>query len=424
MALQATSVSTLYHGVVRAGELAQRTPRGPTYLCVSMEAMLEEWSKPEPMRAVPPPPKSQPTIADIANVATLLAKARCPFILVENAGSDQESFDALVALAELLAIPVLDAPGASVSNFPKSHDLYLGLEAALYLEEMDFALLVENEAPWYPPSNSPKNAKIVAVGNSPLKDTMVYQVTGAEHCLEGDVALTLRLLAEELRRKKLDSVAIAARRARWKAQHDLLWQRLRATEQKAATEPSITVPLVARLLRDAAPDAVYVDETIVHARLIREHMICDEPFGFFRAPNGLGQGLGYALGIKLALPKRTIVLTVGDGSFLYNPVIPALAFADEHKLPLLILVYNNAKYAAMQYYHDKFYPSGTAIATKDYYGVDLKGVKYEQAAAMVDGYSSRVETPAELQAALSEALKSIASGKSAIINMIMPAKLR
>ncbi len=29
---------TLYQSVVRAGEMAQRTPRGPTYLCVSMES--------------------------------------------------------------------------------------------------------------------------------------------------------------------------------------------------------------------------------------------------------------------------------------------------------------------------------------------------------------------------------------------------
>ena len=115
---------------------------------------------------------------------------------------------------------------------------------------------------------------------------------------------------------------------------------------------------------------------------------------------------------------------IGDGTFLYNPVIPALAFADEHNLPLLILVFNNAKYAAMQYYHDKFYPTGTAIAAKDYYGVDLKGVKYEQAAAMVDGYACRVETPAELKIALDQAIASMASGKSAIINMIMPAKVR
>jgi acetolactate synthase I/II/III large subunit len=424
IALQSTSVETLYHGVVRAGELAQRTPSGPTYLCVSMESMISEWSRPEAIRAVAPPPVSRPPDEDIAKVAAGLAKSRAPFILVESAGSDRETFDALVELAELLAIAVIDAPGACLANFPKSHDLYLGLDTTPYLGEMDFALLVENEAPWYPPSNSPKNAKIVAIGSNPLKDTLVYQVTGAEQYLEGDTALTLRLLTEALRKQKPDTALIAARRTRWKAEHDKLRQRLDAAEQKAATDSSITVPLVARLLREAVPDAVYVDETIVHARLVREHMMWDEPFGFYRAPNGLGQGLGYALGVKLAMPKRPVVVTIGDGTFLYNPVIPALAFADEHKLPLLILVFNNAKYAAMQYYHDRFYPAGTAIAAKDYYGVELKGVKYEHAAAMVDGYAGRAETPAELKVALDRAIASMASGKSAIINMIMPAKVR
>jgi acetolactate synthase-1/2/3 large subunit len=424
IALQSTSVDTLYHSVVRAGELAQRTPRGPTYLCVSMESMIAEWSKPEAMRTVAPPPVSRPSDRDIAQVADELAKARSPFILVESAGSNQETFDALVELAELLAIPVLDAPGACLANFPKSHDLYLGLDSNPYLPEMDFALLIENEAPWYPPSNSPKNAKIVAIGNNPLKDTLVYQVTGAERYLEGDTALTLDLLIKALRKLNLDTAAIAARRTRWKAEHEKLRQRLNDAEQKAAADSSITVPLVARLLREALPDAVYVDETIVHARLVREHMKWDEPFGFYRAPNGLGQGLGYALGIKLAMPKRPVVVTIGDGTFLYNPVIPALAFADEQKLPLLVLVFNNAKYAAMQYYHDRFYPTGTAITTKDYYGVDLKGVKYEQAAALVDGYGRRVETPAELKTALDQALECMASGKCAIINLIMPAKVR
>ena len=184
------------------------------------------------------------------------------------------------------------------------------------------------------------------------------------------------------------------------------------------------MPLVAKLVRDAIPDAVLVDETIVHARLVREHFSWDEPFGFFRAPSGLGQGLGYALGIKLALPKRTVVVTIGDGTFMYNPVVPALAFADEHKLPLLILIFNNAKYAAMQYYHDKFYPGSVAAAEKDYYGVNIKGIAYEEAAKMVGGYAKQVETPAELDDALKEAITALQTGKSAIINMIMPAKVR
>jgi len=319
---------------------------------------------------------------------------------------------------------VIDAPGACVANFPKSHELYLGLDAAPWFDEMDVVLLVENEAPWYPPSHAPKNATVIAIGENPIKDTLVYQVTGADHYLEGNAGLTLRLLAYTLENVELDDAAIAARRTRWKAQHDRRAKQLHAAERKAAAETTITVPVVARMLRDALPDAVYVDETIVHARLVREHMAWEEPFGFFRAPSGLGQGLGYALGIKLALPKRPVVVTIGDGTFLYNPVIPALAFAEEHKLPLLILVFNNAKYAAMQYYHDRLYPGGAAVANTDYYGVELKGVKYERAAAMVDGCARHVETPAELQAALKDAIKSIAAGKSAIINMIMPAKLR
>ena len=68
---------------------------------------------------------------------------------------------------------------------------------------------------------------------------------------------------------------------------------------------------------DDDPDAIYVDETIVHAKLIREHMRWDEPFGFFRAPNGLGQGLGCALGIKMALRPCE-----PDARISQNPCLP------------------------------------------------------------------------------------------------------
>ena len=74
----------------------------------------------------------------------------------------------------------------------------------------------------------------------------------------------------------------------------------------------------------------------------------------------------------------------------------------------------------MQYFHKKFYPSGTAMTTDDYYGVHIKGVKYEEAAAMVGGYGKRVERPAELKGALQEALACVRSGKTAILNVIMP----
>jgi len=416
---------TLYQTIVRAGEMAQRTPKGPTYVCVAMETMLHEWARPDELRKVPPAPKSQPQAADIDKVAALLAQAKCPVISVENAGPDREAFDALVELADLMAIPVVEGAGAFFANFPKSHDLYLGTNINELLNEIDVALLIESRAPWYPPSNAPKNARknaaIVAISENPLKTHMAYQTMEAGHYLEGNVALTLRQLTQALRKLDRDADMLAQRRVRWQAAHRKWHDGLRAAEEKAVTAAAITVPLVAKVLREVMPaDTIYVDETIVHAGAIRDHTMWDEPLGFFRAPSGLGQGLGYALGVKLAAPKRPVVMTIGDGTFMYNPVVPAISFADDYAMPLLILVFNNSKYASMQYFHDKFYPAGTSIATKDYYGVNIKGPSYEEAAAMVGGYAKRVEHPAELKGALQAALASIKAGKTAILNLIMP----
>src|SRR4029078_2375357 len=100
---------------------------------------------------------------------------------------------------------------------------------------------------------SDKNATDVVLWTTPLKDTLVYQVTNARQYLEGDTAATLRLLIEALRSRKLDAAAISARRPRWQAEHDKLPQRLDAAERKAATDSTITVPLVAQMLREALP---------------------------------------------------------------------------------------------------------------------------------------------------------------------------
>ena len=418
---QVASIDTLHETIVRAGEMAQRTPKGPVYLCVPMETMLEAWVKPEAQRPVPVAPKLQPFPEDIERVANAIAGAACPVISVENIGPSQEAFDALVELAELAAIPVVEGQGAFFGNFPKSHDLYLGQRIDPLLAELDLALLVESRAPWYPPSNTPPCAQIVSISENPLKEHMAYQAMHAETYLEGDLAATLRLLSVALRARGLDVDAIAQRRARFRAAHQGWLDGLTASENAAAVGATITPPLVMKVLRDVVPrECCIVDETIVHQMEIREHQMWDDPLTFYRAPSGLGQGLGYALGVKLALPERTVVLTIGDGSFMYNPVVPAMALAAEHSLPLLILVFNNSQYAVMKHFHKRFYPDGTAVTSDDYYGVNIKGPDYEQAAAMVGGYCQRVEDPTDLPAAIEAAYASLQKGKLAILNLIMP----
>jgi len=100
--------------------------------------------------------------------------------------------------------------------------------------------------------------------------------------------------------------------------------------------------------------------------------------------------------------------------------MPALTVADEYKLPLLIVICNNKKYAIMEQLHNRFYPKGTAITAKDYYGVHINNSRYEHAATVVGGYGQLVEKPADLKGAITAALAAIQAGKPAILNVMMP----
>src|SRR6516162_9396511 len=170
-ASQAASPHTLYEHVVRAGEIAQRIPRGPVYLNVPLEVMLQEWTPPEHPRKIPPVPRTRAKDADVERIAGLLIDARNPVILTDSAGRDPETFTALIALADLFGTPVGGGRGASFANFPKNHGLHLGSGIEPFLKGADLVLLVSCKAPWYPPSRKPTSGTIVAIDENPLKGT-------------------------------------------------------------------------------------------------------------------------------------------------------------------------------------------------------------------------------------------------------------
>ena len=89
--------------------------------------------------------------------------------------------------------------------------------------------------------------------------------------------------------------------------------------------PGIDPVTLAAMLGEALPaDAIVVDETITHHPIVRRHLNFTRPQSYFRVFGGLGQGMGTALGVKLAARDRPVVLTAGDGGFLYNPIVQAL----------------------------------------------------------------------------------------------------
>lgn len=419
-ATQAASVDTLYQQVVSAGELAQRLPPGPTYLSVPIETQLSEWTPPAEFRTAPPAPKPTPSSADIEKVAGMLLGARNPAIVTEASGKEVEGYEALIELAELFAIPVIEGNQSTYANFPMDHALHQGVGQPAFLDDCDLILTIRCRAPWYPPSNRPKKATIVAIDETPFRTHMVHHAAQADLFLEGDAVAATRLLTEVLRSSKLDEGAIGERRARWAAEHDRLVAANRAEEEAVAGNKIIHPMTLAAAMGTVMPDnTFYVDETITHRGILQRHLQNRGPQSYFRPQGGLGQGLGIALGAKLAARDRPVVLMIGDGAFMYNPVLQSLALSQHENLPIMVVVSNNNGYLAMKKEHEAFYPDGASSKNNLFYGEPITSLEYSEIPKLFGGYGRRVEDPAELSDALKEGLAAIENGRSAILNIMV-----
>lgn len=421
---QAASAASLHAMVIRAGEMAQRSPAGPAYLCVPVESLARPWVPPKKFRKVVPAPKTFSPAADIAKVAKLLLKAKCPVITTESAGRDRDSYDRLIELAELLAIPVVESTFATVSNFPKDHPLHQGFDLKPLLAQADLVLVVRNRVPWYPPKARPDNATVVVIDENPFKSDMVYQNYQADLFLEGDVPDSLGGLIKAVRESKLPkrpgAATIKARNAKWAASHKRAGAGTRAEVVKARKNATIHPVNLCATLGDVLPrDTLYVDETTSHRGLIHRYLRHQGLFSFIRTPSGLGQSLGMALGVKLASPARPVAVLVGDGALHYNPVVPCLGFSQRAGLPILIVVFNNKGYRSMGNNQRNDYPEGAGAKHNLLYGSMISVADYEQLAKPFGALGIRVEDPAKLKSALREGWAAVKNGKTAIVNVVL-----
>jgi acetolactate synthase-1/2/3 large subunit len=418
-ATQVVSHATLYHTVARAGEMAQRVPQGPVYVNVAMEALLHAWSRPATLAPIPPAPRMQALDADIAAVADLLRKAQNPVVVTETAGRDPAAFEALVALCDALALPVMNARSSYFSNFPHDHPMWQGYNDLAPCEEADLILLVNVRTPFSPPSRRPGRGAIVCMGEYPHKHHLAYQALHADHYLEGDCATALRALLAAARPHANEAQTIAARRARWSAAHDSLRARLAAQRAQSLAAPDIDAVALAAVAAKLLPaDAIVCDETITHMPAMRPHLPLNAPRSFFRVTGGaLGQGIAAALGAKLAAPERPVVLFIGDGSFLYNPIVQALGASKAHKLPIVIVVCDNRRYEAMRKGHVLYYAGGAAETSRHHHGVEIEGPEYHELGRSFGMAGEKAERLADLEPAFARALAQAKGGRTAILNV-------
>ena len=376
--------------------------------------MLEEWTPHCPsLKHRPSAPVSHPDPDAVARVADMVCRAANPVIVADSAGRTAAGFNALVSLAESRGIPVFEGEGPTYNNFPKSHPLHHGYDLRREMARFDLFLVIGNRAPWYPPSAGP-SATVVCIDEYPVKEYMVHQDLQADLYLEGSLPVTLAALDAAVR-ERADGPAPTIPNG-----PNPVWEHYRALDVSASAASPIDPGFLCNTISETLPsNTVFVDETILHRAQILRRVAWDNPLSYMRPAGGLGQGLGIALGAKLAAPERPVTALIGDGSFLYNPITQSLGVARESSLPILIVVFNNASYAAMKSLHLSFYPEGTSSQTGDFYGVHIPGPDYSELARPFGGHGERVEDPARLPGALQEAQAAVDAGRVAIVDVAL-----
>jgi acetolactate synthase-1/2/3 large subunit len=400
-------------------------PAGPVLLGVPFEVMLDDVALTENNRLNR---VARPMAIDegaIQQAAEMLLRAQRPILVTEHVGRDRAAVKPLIELCESLAIPVMESFRPAFLNFPRNHALYLPYDPRR-IEAADVVLIADAVTPWYPVNKGPKSdAKVIFLGDEFPYSRLPFWGYNVDLALIAPPAATLQRLMSELKRSErfvANKTVYEQRLHEIQEEHD----RQVAGLQSEAIAHSNDIPVdprwLCQALNESIPaNAVIVEETTVHRTLIQNMIPRNEPMSYIaRVTGGLGVSLGYGLGVKLASRERPVFVLVGDGGFHYNPVPSCLGLAQEYNLPITVVVFNNQRYLSMERGLLKYYPEGAGKKTGVHFGGPIMpNPDYRLYADIYGGYGVRVKDPKEIQPSLERALKHNASGRLAVIDVVL-----
>jgi benzoylformate decarboxylase len=376
------------HALARAIHLASLPPKGPAFVSIPMDDWDAEVDA-DAVRHQTTRSVSGRAAAGVEGLKQQLGKAANPVMIAGPDVDASGAWDAAVALAEKLRLPVwaTPAPGGGRVGFPENHPLFQGILAPAIgpvsemLQGHDLILVVGSSVfPYYPNIPGPllpEGASLVAItsdpdeaGRAPMGDAIV-----------ADVRETLVAL--------LDAVDASDREPPPERPAP------EAVEETDPMNPSTAVRALASVFPE---DGIVVLESPSATPALRNQLRLSKPGSYyFGAGGGLGFGLAASIGVQMAQPERPVVCVIGEGSAQY--AITAFWTAAAYRVPVTFLVLRNEEYSILKWFGMLENVTGAP-------GLDLPALDVSAVASAYGVPSKRVSGREELTESLRTAIGS------------------
>jgi acetolactate synthase-1/2/3 large subunit len=398
--------------VARAHEVAMTTPRGPVYIVLPREP-LSAAVEPPTITPRPVPASAYPDPAAVEELARWIAKAERPLIITAGPGTDGAAVAALAKVAERAAIPVVSHNARAVA-IPSSHPMNAGYDSGPLVGDADLIIVIESDAPWYPNvQGPPAGCRVVHIGEDPVFARYPMRSFPSDLSIASPASIVLTVLDAALAKQSLN---VEARRAKLIERHTAR----RAKAAKEAQADALNAATFSRAIGECVgEDAIIFNEY----PLSLDHCAREKPGTFYglSAAGGLGWGLGAAMGAKLAAPEKFVVATIGDGAYMFTNPTVCHWVAGKFDIPVLTVVFNNARYGAVRRATLSMFKDGAAGEDDGQFLADLSpSPPFEELVRVQGGHGERVETAAELAPALARARDAVRGGQQALVNVLIP----
>jgi len=363
---QPYSLADVPDSFIRGYRIATTEPMAPVY--INYDADIQEDSITSPTeipdigRYAPPAPM-QANPEALRKAAQLLVNAQSALIIADTLGRNPRTVPALIELAELLSIPVVDK-GARF-NFPTTHPLDVTDGARDLLKKADVILALDVADLFGSLTTVSKQTRVCEYVTSPgvklisigMHDMLVHSWAGDYQALQAvdlpmsaDTSVAVpelsRLCRELLGNDGRKKAAIEGRQKELAEKHSSRRAKWLADAQAKGSQKEISTAWLALELGEVIKQEDWVLVNGSSNGWARRLWDFTKPNQYLGASGGagVGYGSGAAIGAALAL-KDTGKLAVNiqaDGDLLMTS--SSLWTAAKHRIPLLIVMHNNQSF--------------------------------------------------------------------------------